>query len=249
MQCALDHPETEWACSQKALADTSGMARGSVQRALRPEASEPSVALVQKLAESYQLMAWQLLVPGLDPSTPPELLQTQTERRLQEKLRRVSRELEWHLDALPDNRGAVGADDTQPHPSAASVATRFRALRKAANLSQAEMARRIGIRQGSLSLIETGDVVSLNADTLVAAAAALNVDAEWHLTGRGSQSRRSVTEEERKVLTIFRDLTPEHQKSIMAAGGALLAAHTSAQEKPGLRDNVSKPTKAPNAKR
>ena len=67
-----------------------------------------------------------------------------------------------------------------------------------------------------------------------------------HLDTHASGAR---VREERKVLTIFRDLTPEHQKSIMAAGGALLAAHTSAQEKPGLRDNVSKPTKAPNAKR
>jgi transcriptional regulator with XRE-family HTH domain len=64
-----------------------------------------------------------------------------------------------------------------------SIGTRIREARKAAKLTQKQLAKRVGMAQGSLSELETG--VS-HATTLIASiAAACGVNALWLETGKG----------------------------------------------------------------
>lgn len=59
-----------------------------------------TVDTLGKLARAFDLDAWQLLVPGLDPSNPPINHITEDEKRLYERLREAAR-LVMDTDAPP----------------------------------------------------------------------------------------------------------------------------------------------------
>jgi phage repressor protein C with HTH and peptisase S24 domain len=78
----------------------------------------------------------------------------------------------WYSNVVPqDNIGM-------------SIGSRIREARRAAKLTQKELARRVGMTQGALSALETGD--SQSSTLLPSMAAALGVSALWLETGRGS---------------------------------------------------------------
>lgn len=104
MDYAADHKTGE-PDSQNALAAATGLGRGTIQRVLKTNATAAAIDTVQLIAEAYKLQAWQLLTPGVDPSNPPVVLITETERALQERLRSVSREFAKHLEAPPTHKG------------------------------------------------------------------------------------------------------------------------------------------------
>ena len=49
--------------------------------------------VLEKIAEVFNLQAWRLLTPGLDPSNPPVIWLTKTERDLYENMRNAARKL------------------------------------------------------------------------------------------------------------------------------------------------------------
>lgn len=64
-----------------------------------------------------------------------------------------------------------------------SIGSRIREARRAAKLTQKELAQKVGMTQGALSALETGD--SQSSTLLPSMAAALGVSALWLETGKG----------------------------------------------------------------
>lgn len=59
---------------------------GTIQR-IEAQKTSVGLAILDKIAEKFDLAAWQLLVPGFDPTNPPALQPvTQRERDLYDKI-------------------------------------------------------------------------------------------------------------------------------------------------------------------
>lgn len=57
------------------LEAASGVGKSTIYRILSPEPENAAgIALLQRIAEAYNLHAWQLLVPHFDPLDPPAIL-------------------------------------------------------------------------------------------------------------------------------------------------------------------------------
>lgn len=76
--------------SQAELKRRSGVDQRYIGRILAREYSV-SVDILDKLARAFDLQAWQLLVPGLDPTNPPINHITESEKRLYERLKEAAR--------------------------------------------------------------------------------------------------------------------------------------------------------------
>jgi phage repressor protein C with HTH and peptisase S24 domain len=66
-----------------------------------------------------------------------------------------------------------------------TLAERLRAALEASGMNQSELARRVGVTRGAVSLWLTGQTGSLDGQNLVKVAIALNVSPVWLQTGRG----------------------------------------------------------------
>lgn len=106
-----------------------------------------------------------------------------------------------------------------------TIGSRVRTLREAAGLTVAELARRIGIRQPSLWLIEDGQTKTLRGSTLMKLAEVLNADPAWISTGRGAPYRMTVAgPDEGELISIYRNLPPDAQKALLGAAKGLIQA-------------------------
>ena len=72
--------------SPSALARTHRIPPRNVHNILTGQHS-PSIELVEAVADAAHLMAWQILVPGLDPRNPPVVTLTKEQRDLMRRLR------------------------------------------------------------------------------------------------------------------------------------------------------------------
>ncbi len=70
-------------------------------------------------------------------------------------------------------------------PQAVALGTRIRDARKTASLSQGDLARKIDVRDGTVSRYELGDLMP-SADVLLLIAQELGVSMEWLMTGVGT---------------------------------------------------------------
>lgn len=70
------------------LARDAKISPGTVSRIKKIENST-GLDVIERIAGVFRLQAWQLLLPGLDPSNVPMTMITETERQLYEKLKRV----------------------------------------------------------------------------------------------------------------------------------------------------------------
>ena len=94
---------------------------------------------------------------------------------------------------------------------------RLRHARKDRKLSQVSLAKAAGIKQPSLSELESGESKSISGDTLVSIAAALRVRPEWIVTGKGPRDvapQQALTEDEIDLLAKYRTATPRWRLSI-----------------------------------
>jgi transcriptional regulator with XRE-family HTH domain len=66
--------------SQPALAKASGVAQTSIGRILRHEQS-PTLDMVDRLATTFHLEPWQMLVADFDPTNPPITKQVDDRQR------------------------------------------------------------------------------------------------------------------------------------------------------------------------
>lgn len=105
-----------------------------------------------------------------------------------------------------------------------TVGERIRKLRLARKLSQEQLAKAVGIKQGSLTQLETGKSKSPKSSTLTKLARLFEIDPEWLMTGKGTQQPvASLEPEEAELITFFRDLSPEGQAYIF---GRTKSLHT-----------------------
>lgn len=66
---------------------------GTIQR-IEAQKTSVGLAILDKIAEKFDLAAWQLLVPGFDPANPPALQPvTQRERDLYDKIMTAAKEM------------------------------------------------------------------------------------------------------------------------------------------------------------
>ena len=100
-----------------------------------------------------------------------------------------------------------------------TMGERVAALREEAGLKQTELARRIGIRQPSLSSIESNQTKRIAGETLAGLCRELRTTAKYILDGAGPAHPPQVEIAEmsaasKAFLRYFNDLTPEEQQKI-----------------------------------
>lgn len=97
-----------------------------------------------------------------------------------------------------------------------TVGDRLKKLRLARKLSQEQVAKMVGVKQGSYTQLETGKTKTPRASNLTKYARLYEVDPEWLMTGKGIQQPIEALEpNEADLLLIFRDISPEGQAYIV----------------------------------
>lgn len=91
-----DHGNT--LTSARAIARAANLSKNTVTQLLDPRKAVgeryPTVDTLEAVAAVFDLQAWQLLIPGIDPTNPPVLPVTAAERDLTERFKTLARELE-----------------------------------------------------------------------------------------------------------------------------------------------------------
>jgi transcriptional regulator with XRE-family HTH domain len=96
------------------------------------------------------------------------------------------------------------------------VGKRIRRLRTERKLSQEQLAQAIGIKQGSLTQLETGKSKAPSSQTLTKLARLFEVDPEWLMTGKGTQqSVSSLSEGEAELVLLYRSLSSEGRDYVL----------------------------------
>jgi transcriptional regulator with XRE-family HTH domain len=125
-------------------------------------------------------------------------------------------------------RGKLNLKDraTQTHTT---LAERVRTRRKAMELTQDQLAERAGVKQSTVSLVESGVTLWLKGSTLLRMASALGVTPDWLNTGRGelATGASSTDARESELLDLFRALPSASQSALLSAARAIGAAHES----------------------
>jgi transcriptional regulator with XRE-family HTH domain len=118
-----------------------------------------------------------------------------------------------------------------------NILGRIRLVRKTLGLKQEEFARRIGLTQTALSMIEL-DKTTLTEKNIKLICATFAVDETWLRTGAGEMFG-VIKPSEKELLAVFGKLTPETREFILEMAQNLLKR----QEK--QHNKESKPDKAP----
>lgn len=97
-----------------------------------------------------------------------------------------------------------------------TVGQRIRDLRVARKLTQPQLAKALGITQGSITDLETGKSKAPASQTLTKLARLFEVDPEWLMTGKGAQHPvASLSDAESELLLIYRALSSEGQEYVL----------------------------------
>lgn len=103
-----------------------------------------------------------------------------------------------------------------------TIGHRIRSRRKELKLTQVQLAKAIGISQGAVSDLETGETEVPAGETLVGLCRALHTTAKWIIHGTGDHVVSPPTEEEQAALDLLRLMSPEQAATWMRLGRALL---------------------------
>jgi hypothetical protein len=97
--------------SQLALAKRAKVGQATIDRILTCTKGT-RLDNLEKIAAAFEppLQAWQLLLPGLDPTNPPVVSLTQTERELYERLTSVARQVSEHHDHRAGSQPSASPD-------------------------------------------------------------------------------------------------------------------------------------------
>lgn len=96
------------------------------------------------------------------------------------------------------------------------IGQRIRKLRLERKLTQGQLAKAIGITQGSLTQLETGKSKSPASTTLTELARVFEVDPDWLMTGKGSpQAPVALSDKEAELVLVFRELSTEGQDYVI----------------------------------
>ena len=101
-------------------------------------------------------------------------------------------------------------------PEVAAVGSRLRRLRKERGLTQAELARQIGIQQSDLSRMEKGEY-RVSLDNLFKILGVFDLDLADFFGDQKStieQQRQPLSRQDMKVLHLLRELSPEGRAEV-----------------------------------
>ena len=110
----------------------------------------------------------------------------------------------------------MSGKDQHPAPPVATIGSRLRKLRKEHGLTQAELARQIGIQQSDLSRMEKGEYrVSLDNLFKILSAFDLRISEFFadHLE-RSHPARQPLSHRDMQILHMLRELSPESRQEI-----------------------------------
>ena len=100
------------------------------------------------------------------------------------------------------------------------ILDRIRLVRRTLNLNQVEFAKRIGLTQTALSMIEI-EKTALTDKNIKLICATFAVDEDWLRTGNGEMFG-TVSPYEKELLTVFGKLTADTQEFILEMAQNLL---------------------------
>ena len=101
-------------------------------------------------------------------------------------------------------------------PEVAAIGSRLRELRKERGLTQAELARQIGIQQSDLSRMEKGEY-RVSLDNLFKILSAFDLDLADLFGGQQAateQERQPLSRRDMKILHLLRELSPEGRAEV-----------------------------------
>jgi transcriptional regulator with XRE-family HTH domain len=113
-------------------------------------------------------------------------------------------------------------DSTLLHPRGMSIGSRIRRRRKELGLTQVELAKLAGIKQGTLSDLETGVTDAPAGDTLAGLCKGLRSTARWIIYGTGEHAVHPLNEDEESVLQLYRTMTADQAATWLRLGRALI---------------------------
>jgi transcriptional regulator with XRE-family HTH domain len=110
-----------------------------------------------------------------------------------------------------------------------TIGTRIRARRKALGLTQIDLAVAIGVKQNTLSEIETGKTREMEAFTLAGLCRELRLTPEFVVFGHGVCDDDDLAVIESEMVAIIRSITPDQREMLlgMARGAYEVAMGTS----------------------
>ena len=97
---------------------------------------------------------------------------------------------------------------------AATVGVRLRSLRKERHLTQAELARQIGIQQSDLSRMEKGEY-RVSLDNLFKILAVFDVSFEDFFAEPEDEPRRALSREDMQILQLVKQLSEDGRREAM----------------------------------
>lgn len=114
-----------------------------------------------------------------------------------------------------------------------TVGERLRKAREAHKLTQEQLAVRAGVKQSSISELETGETKEISGSTLLAISDTIKISTHWLLSGRGQMDRdiaTVLTERGRRLVEIFEDSSPKQKDAIFQVADAFAKPDGSASE-------------------
>ncbi len=112
---------------------------------------------------------------------------------------------------------------------------RLKTLRKTLQMNQSDFAKRLGLSQSTLAMLELGKR-NFNEKHLKLVCSAFGVREQWMRAGEGDMFAASPYEGE--VLSLFGELRPEAQRYLLTMARELVEAQNSLLESPSTqKDN------------
>ena len=109
------------------------------------------------------------------------------------------------------------------HPMG-TIGARVRLLRKKRGLSQVELAARVGITQGSLSLIETNKTEVPAGETLAALCRVLQTTPDFIVAGAGDPDSIESAMQEHELVHLWRDMPHDARMLVLENAKAVSRA-------------------------
>ena len=101
-------------------------------------------------------------------------------------------------------------------PQVAVIGSRLRRMRKERNLTQADLARQIGIQQSDLSRMEKGEYrVSLDSLFKILAVFDVSFDTFFDEKRATDEPKRALSQEDMQILHLVRELSEEGRREAM----------------------------------
>ena len=107
---------------------------------------------------------------------------------------------------------------------ATPIGNRLRQRREAKDMTQQQLAAKVGMRQSAISAIEREIATSAGASNLLKICAVLDTHPQWMLTGKGDPDLDSFLPSDEDISNIKESLSEDDRRSWIAVGLAMIKA-------------------------